>query len=184
MRRSLPAVVLVAVAVLLAAAGAVSAAQVEELETSTAAVSVELDKSNVTAGPGERVSFKSVLRNTGDQPISGLIAHLNVLSSDPDVYVDPEDWSPRRTQFLDELPAGQSTQLSWDVQAVTAGPLILFVAVTLPHTNEVVASGQLKMMVEGQREVDAAGVLPLVVGVPSAVLVLLGLVGLRRRRFR
>jgi hypothetical protein len=109
---------------------------------------------------------------------------LNVLSSDPDVYVDPEDWSPRRTQFLGELPAGQSSQLTWEVQAVTAGPMILYVTVTQAGTSDVAVSGQLHMTVQGRREVDAGRVLPLVVGVPATVLVLLALAGLRRRRPR
>jgi hypothetical protein len=40
------------------------------------------------------------------------------------------------------------------------------------------------MTVSGKREVQAANAIPLVVGVPAFVLVLLGLVGLRARRLR
>ena len=173
---------LLAAAMPMAASGAVPSAQARQPDAPLAVVSVELSREAVSAEPGEKISFESTVRNTGDRPLSGLIAHLNILSSDPGVYVDPEDWSARRTLFLDDLPAGQATRLRWEVQAVTAGPMILFVAVTRPRTRDVAVSGQLQLAVGGQRVVNAGGVLPLVAGVPAAVLLLLGLTRVRRRR--
>lgn len=143
---------------------------------------VELDKEAIDAGPGERFTFQSTVRNTGDAPSSDLVAHLNILTTDPDVYVDPEDWSAQRTQYLDELPAGQATRLSWNVQAVTSGPLILYVAVTDPAADSVIASGPLQLTVAGQRVVDSGGALPLVTLMPAIVLALLGAALARRRR--
>lgn len=172
----------VAVALPLAAAAAVPSAA--KPTTDSSPVVVELDRTKVDAGPGEKITFESTVRNTGDQPLSGLIAHLNILTSDPDVYVDPEDWSASRTQYLDELPPGESTRLSWTVQAVTSGPLILYVAVTDPATATVTASGPIDMTVGGQRVVNSGGVLPLVLWMPAGVLALLGTTFVRRRRHR
>jgi hypothetical protein len=148
------------------------------------AVTVELDTDRADAGPGERLSFVSTVRNTGDHEVTGLVAHLNILTTDPDVYVDPEDWSPRRTQYLDVLAPGDTADLSWNVQAVTSGPLILFVSVTSLDGDQVVSSGPLRMTVHGQRVVDSTRVLPLVMWTPAAVLVLLGATLVRRRRHR
>lgn len=147
-------------------------------------VSVELDRTVINAGPGEEFTFTSTVRNIGDRPVSGLIAHLNILTSDPDVYVDPEDWSPRRTQYLGELAAGQFTRLTWDIQAVTAGPLIMYVAVTRPGSDDVTVSGPVELTVHGQRVVDAGGVFTLALSVPTAVLGLLALALARRRKHR
>jgi hypothetical protein len=158
--------------------------QAESPAVAAVAVTVELDRDAANVGPGEKVRFESTVRNTGDQPLSALVAHLSIFASDPDVYVDPEDWSPRRTQFINELAAGEETQLQWEVQAVTAGPLVLYVGVSQPGTDEVAASGLLRMTVGGQREVNAANALPLVLGMPALVLVLLGLAGIRQRRRR
>jgi hypothetical protein len=148
------------------------------------AVTVELDTDRADAGPGERLSFVSTVRNTGDQEITGLVAHLNILTTDPDVYVDPEDWSPRRTQYVDVLAPGDTAEVSWNVQAVTSGPLILFVSVTSLDGDRVVSSGPLRMTVHGQRVVESTRVLPLVLWTPAAVLVLLGATLVRRRRHR
>jgi len=147
-------------------------------------VVVALDRDDVAATPGQKISFESTVRNTGDRPLHGYVAHLNILSTDKSVYVDPEDWSPKRTQFLDEIPPGGSTTLSWDVRAVTSGPILLFVSVTSPTAGTVSSSDPLNMTVGGRRVVNAGGVLPLVLWMPAGVLALLGATSVRRRRLR
>jgi hypothetical protein len=161
-----------------------SAAAVErraDQPVSDSPLSVVLDTTDLEVGPGQKVEFTSTVRNTGEQPVGDLVAHVAILTSDADVYVDPEDWSPRRTQYVDRLDAGKEATLSWDVQAVTAGPVILYVAVTDPGSDTVAVSGPLYMQVTGRREVNSEDAFPLVAGVPAAVLLMLGLTGVRRR---
>lgn len=184
MKRAAACIVLLMALLAIGLASAAPVVAARQTQARPSPITVELDKSLITAGPGEKIIFKSTVLNTGDEPISGLIAHVNILSSDPDVYVDPEDWSPRRTQFLEELSPGDDAVLTWDVQAVTAGPLVLYVAVTQPESNAMAVSGPLLMTVGGRRVVDSGGVFPLVVGMPAAVLTLIGLAGVRSRRRR
>jgi hypothetical protein len=148
-------------------------------------VTVTLDRPSVSTSLGQSFGFASTVRNAGDGQLTGLIAHLNVLSVDPDVYVDPEDWSSRRTQFLAPLAPGASVDLPWRVQAVNSGELVVYVAVTAEDgADPVVASGPLRLTVTEQRTVNAGGVLPLAVAMPAAVLVLMGAAARRRRRRR
>lgn len=177
----LPAFLLAALALLsLAAQPAVGASSA----TADGGVVVELDQSRADAGPGEKLSFVSTVRNTGDVPLEGYVAHLNILTTDESVYVDPEDWSPKRTQYLDTLAPGDSAEFTWEVQAVTSGPLILYVSVTSPDSDVVTSSGPLNLTVGGQRAVDSATVMPLVLWMPAGVLVLLAGAFARRRRHR
>ncbi len=149
------------------------------------AVSVDLDRPTVSTSIGGRFSFASTVRNDGDQPMSGLIAHLNVLSTDPAVYVDPEDWSTNRTQFLDALPAHSATRLTWDLQAVNVGHFVVYVTVTTQHgADEVTASKALRAAVAAQRTLNPNGIVPLAAAIPVTVLVLMGFTVRRRRRLR
>jgi uncharacterized membrane protein len=167
-------------AAVMASAGGASAGA----EAGGLPVTVTLDRDAVDAGPGEKVSFESTIENTGSEPLADLVAHMNILTTDPSVYVDPEDWSAERTQYLDELGPGESATLSWSVQAVTSGPLLLFVSVTSPTSDAVSSGGPIKFTVGGQRVVNAGGVLPLVVWMPAGVLALFGATLVRRRRHR
>jgi hypothetical protein len=112
-------------------------------------VTVALDRSSGTAGPGEKLAFVSTITNTGDTEVRDLTAHLNILTTDADVYVDPEDWSPRRTQYVDVLAAGDTVELDWDVQAVTSGPLVLYVSVSDGTSDQVETSGPFRLTVQG-----------------------------------
>jgi hypothetical protein len=150
-----------------------------------AAASVQLDRTTVSTSIGQRFGFTSTVRNDSDQAKSGLVAHLNVLGLDPDVYVDPEDWSSQRTIYLDPLPAHASTRLAWTVQAVNSGRLVIYVTVSAQQgTDAVAASNTLRLAVAQQRTVDAGGILPLAVAMPTTVLLLLGFAARRRRRLR
>jgi hypothetical protein len=153
--------------------------------TGAADISVELDRTELSTSIGQRFGFTSTIRNNSDEPMEGVVAHLNVLGLDPDIYVDPEDWSSDRTQFLDPLPAHESARLTWEVQAVSPGDLAIYVTVTRQEgVDDVTASKALRVSVAQARKLNAAAAAPLVIGMPAGVLVLLVLATLRRRRRR
>jgi hypothetical protein len=170
---------LLALAALTISSGAASAATPDQ---SPAEMSVTLDQNSVAVGTGQGFEFRSTITNLTGQPLTSVIAHLNIVSTNGDVYVDPEDWSSDRSQYVDTLPAGATHELTWNVRAVTTGELILYVAVTTSSggTN-VVASQPLHATVTATRTIDAAGVLPIALGVPAALVICLG-AAVRRRR--
>ena len=57
----------------------------------TSPVSVQVDPTTVSTSIGQRFRLTSTVRNDSDRAVSGLVAHLNVLGLEPEVYVDPED---------------------------------------------------------------------------------------------
>jgi len=146
-----------------------------------AAITVSLDSPPVTTGVGHRFTFTTTVANTGASAVSDLVAHLNVLSDDPGTYVDPEDWSSHRTQYLPAIPPNGEQKLTWSVQAVNSGNLTVFVSVLPRHeSGTVVTSPPLRVSVGQRRTLNSKGALPLTLGIP----VLIGLVGLGVRRRR
>jgi len=146
-------------------------------------VSVTLDRSQRETAVGDRFTFTSTIRNDTGHELTGLVAHLGVFSTLPQVYVDPEDWSPHRTAFLPPIPAHETRQVEWQVQVVNEGEFVLYVAVTTTSgPTDVVGSPSLRLTSTRQQSLDAGGVLPVVLGVPALFGALLVLVALRRRR--
>jgi hypothetical protein len=187
MRRIAVGVTLAAAALLAPVAGAAATAAPRDLPSSAspAAVSVEIRPTRISTTIGTDLRFVSVLRNDGDQPVPGLVAHLNVFSLDPDTYVDPEDWSASRTRYLPALPAGGSNQIDWTIQAVNSGRFVIYVAVSAEQGSDLVtASNVLRMSAAARRTIDAGGVVPIAVAVPGGVLVLMAVAAGRRRRLR
>jgi len=151
---------------------------------SQAAVSVTNDRMAITTKLGQRFTFHSRIENRGSTSARDLVAHLNVVDLTGHTYVDPEDWSSRRTRYLRPIPPGGSAALSWPMNAVNAGTIGLYVAV-LPRSGAPVrptTSSALRLHVEDRRTLNSGGVLPLALGLPAALgLLALGVRASRRR---
>jgi hypothetical protein len=147
-------------------------------------VSVAVNHPRIATKLGTKFSFRSTVTNTTAQPVSGLIAHLNVLSLRRGTYVDPEDWSSNRTRYLETIPAGGSTDVAWPMQAVNDGEFAVYVAVVNANgaSRPPITSPTVHLAVARRRSLNAGGVLPLAFGVPAAVgLLAFGVRTYRRR---
>jgi hypothetical protein len=144
-------------------------------------LTVRLDRATVSTKIGEKFHFTTTVRNLESEPVPGVVAHLNIVSLDPSVYVDPEDWSSHRTRYLGTLPAGGSRRVDWGVQAVNSGRFVVYVAVVDRNgAGSVTASNPLVATVAQKRRLNSGGVVPLALGIPG--LLALGFVLMRRRR--
>jgi hypothetical protein len=76
-------------------------------------ITVTVDRTAISTSLGHKFTFRSVIANHGAATARDLIAHLNVLSLRKGTYVDPEDWSSHRTQYLKAIPAGGSATTTW-----------------------------------------------------------------------
>lgn len=147
------------------------------------AVSVDVDPTLVKTELGRDFALRSTITNRGSRPAVGLVAHLNILSLRPGLYVDPEDWSESRTRYLAPIPAGGSTTLTWTVTAVNSGTLGVYVAV-FPSSGvgRPVTGPTLRADIAERKTIDASGIVPIALGVPALLGAVAVGIRLRRRR--
>ena len=137
-------------------------------------VSISLDSKTVKTG--DSITFDTVVTNTGAQQSPPVIVAMNIinLNKQGDV-VDPEDWSPQRTQYIDSLASGESITLPWEVNAILDGDFMVYlVAIAHPQNAEgsgqVIASPGLHMTVTKFTSLNPSGVIPYVIGVPIVLV--------------
>jgi hypothetical protein len=151
-----------------------------------ATVSVTNDRTAVATRLGHKFTFHTRIENPGPAPARGLVAHLNVVDLTGHTYVDPEDWSSRRTRYLSPIPPGGSTTLAWRLNAVNAGTVGVYVA-ALPRSGAPVppATGPtVRVAIRDRRTLNSGGIVPLALGIPGAVGLLALSVRSSRRRSR
>jgi hypothetical protein len=151
---------------------------------STDSVVVTNDRSRVSTELGRSFSFRSTIANRSSVATEPLVAHLNILSVRPGVYVDPEDWSGDRTRYIGSLPANGTRELVWEIQAVNDGSLAAYITV-LPQDDvgrPPVSGPAVRISVAKRTTLNSGGILPLAIGIPLALGLLAGGVHLRRRR--
>jgi hypothetical protein len=149
-------------------------------------IAVAVDRTDISTSLGRKFEFRTTITNHGAAPADDLVAHLNVLSLDGSVYVDPEDWSSHRTRYLAAIPAGGSITLTWKLQAVNSGRIGIYVAV-LPRSGAPrppTTGATVRVSIAKRRTLNSGGILPLAVGVPLLLGGLTAALRLRRRAGR
>jgi hypothetical protein len=146
-------------------------------------VELALSRARVSTRLGDGFDFGSTIRNVGTTTLPSLVAHLNIVSLTKGVYVDPEDWSSQRTHYLASLRPGQSTRVSWKVESVNGGDFAIYVVVLPdrdPSSSTLAVSPALDLHVTERKTLNSGGVLPLALGIPGFLGLLI--LGLRFRR--
>ncbi|MEW6030930.1 MAG: ABC transporter permease subunit [Chloroflexota bacterium] len=99
---------------------------------------ISIDMSYGLVKTGDKVEFNTVVTNAGSSASPPLIVAMNIINLDAsgDV-VDPEDWSPQRTQYLEALGPGESAELAWIINTILEGDYMVYmVIIPAPESKE------------------------------------------------
>lgn len=181
--------IVVLVCLLAAAAGAKSAlAQDTASATATSPIAIvptiEVQKLKTT----DSIFFDTVVTNHGTEASAPIIVAMNIINLDKEGdVVDPEDWSPQRTQYIDQLAPGEAVSLPWRVNAILDGDYIVYM-VAMPQpadtesTSQAVASKGIHLTVAAYTRLNPGGVLPYALAGPAILSLALMIVTQRRNR--
>jgi azurin len=162
--------------------------QKEQPANTAPPLQISVDLAYQTVKNGDAIFFDTVVTNLLAEESPPTIVAMNIINLDREGdVVDPEDWSPERTQYLGRLAPGQSATLSWRVNAIVDGNYVVYM-VAMPQpagseaTSQAAASRAIHLTVKPFTRLNPRGILPLTLGTP----IVLGLatfltVALRRR---
>lgn len=141
-----------------------------------------------TVKTGDAVEFDTEIVNITPAGLQSTTVAMNIINLDQEGdVVDPEDWSPERTQYIETLASGEASSLSWTVNAILDGDYLIYMVATpkplaKDTTSQVVASKAIHLTVTPFTRLNPAGVLPIVLGIPAAMAALIGVIFWARRR--
>jgi hypothetical protein len=174
------------IACVLGAFGAAPARAQEAVMAPPLKVSISMTDSTVRAGG--TILFQTVVTNDHAESSRPVIMAMNIINLNAQgEVVDPEDWSPHRTQYIEPLAPGQTTSLEWRVNAILDGEFMVYmVAIPAPASSETtsqpVASSGIHLTVTPYTKLNPGGVLPYAIGGPLVLVVVIFFVYRHRRR--
>jgi len=149
---------------------------------------IDIDMDYTVVKTGDKVEFNTLVTNNDSEVSPPLIVAMNVINLDAkgDV-VDPEDWSPQRTQYIDSLGPGESTNLGWIINTILDGDYMVYMVLipapsSTESTSQPIASSGIHLTVTPFTRLNPGGVLPYVIGAPLLLMVVIILVYRRRRQ--
>ena len=147
-------------------------------------ISIDLDYKKVRMG--DDFEFGTVVTYNGTEESSPMVVAMNIIDLTGEV-VDPEDWSPQRTQVIEPLEPGESASHTWEVNAIIQGNYIVYMVV-IPDpgdpklTSQPVSTSGIHLTVTPVTRLNPRGVLPFAAGIPIGLMLTAGLLGWVRRR--
>jgi len=151
------------------------------------AITVDMDHRIVKTG--DSIEFETVVTNTGSSESPDLVVAMNIVNLGSGDPVDPEDWSPERTQSIDPLEPGGSATSPWTVDAILDGDYMVYMVV-VPNpdgprsTSQPVTSSGIHLSVAKFIRLNPQGVLPIALAMPIVLtLCMFGLRWIRRSRY-
>jgi hypothetical protein len=130
----------------------------------------------------DSIFFDTAVINHGTEPSPPVIVAMNIINLDKEGdVVDPEDWSPQRTQYIEQIAPGESVTLPWRVNAILDGDYIVYM-VAMPQpagldvTSQAVASKGIHLTVAAYTRLNPGGVLPYALAGPIVLSLALGVV--------
>lgn len=165
---------------------ATAAARTVPAVAETPPITIETDMESAVVKTGDEIEFTTLVTNDGTVPTPDLTVAMNIINLNKSDPVDPEDWSPERTQHVDPLEPGESAEQSWTVEGILDGNYMVYMtAIVKPGTPEettlpVTGTG-VHLTVQPFQSTNPAGVLPVAIGMP---LILILVAFLLRRYWR
>jgi ABC-2 type transport system permease protein len=159
-----------------------------EQSNSPEALQISIDRRYEVTKTGDEFDFKTIVKNNDPRRQSGpLVVAMNIINLGSGQPVDPEDWSPERTQAVSSLEPGQTSELTWTIESILKGDYLAYMVVSpkpvgSTSTSQPVASSAIHLTVKPHTRLNPGGILPLAIGTPAALTVVwLGLRAARRR---
>jgi hypothetical protein len=122
---------------------------------------------------GNDLHFQSVITNTGDQPVEGLVAWISLVEVTPDHEqpMDLEDWSALKAVTGAKLAPGASLETDWPMRLIQQGDYRVVVSVTTRNQQAVKTSPTVEFHVMQKPMVQSSRILPVALGIPVFLIV-------------
>lgn len=149
---------------------------------------ITVDETAYVVPNGTPILFQTKVKNNDTEASPPLIIAMNIinLSKEGDV-VDPEDWSPQRTQYLEAVKPGETISHDWRVNTILKGDYMIYM-VLIPQpasendTSWPLTSAGIHVIVNVDLSANPSGVTPYAIGMPVILLGAIIFINRYRRR--
>ena len=130
---------------------------------------------------GDYVTVAARIENTSDQAVSDVTTYLSLVNTADKLPVDLEDWSAEKGLYVGVIESGQALPLDWKIHFVKPGHYALTVVALVAGREMPAVSPVVYFRVEPKNSLDPGHILPVALGMPVVLGLLLLLLNYRRR---
>jgi hypothetical protein len=146
------------------------------------AVSIRILSQNTLSGvAGDFVTVQGQITNTGTTTLTDITTYLSLVDTGTKLPVDLEDWSAEKGLYIGSINAKQTLPLSWKIHFVKSGTYSLIIVAEAGSSEVPQVSTITHFNVAPKKNLNPGQVLPVALGTPIILLVILFLLSYRRK---
>lgn len=130
---------------------------------------------------GDYVTVKAQITNTGEKPLNDVTTYLSLMDRDNKMPVDLEDWSVEKGLYIETIESKQTLPLEWKIHLIKAGSYTLLILAVTPSSPIPLVSTIIPFTVAPKRNLNPGHVLPVALGTPLVLILILSLLSYKRR---
>lgn len=130
---------------------------------------------------GDYVTVKAQISNIGNKPLNDITTYLSLMDRDNKMPVDLEDWSVEKGLYIETIEAQQALPLEWKIHLIKSGSYSLLILAVTPSSPIPPVSVITQFTVTPKRNLNPGHVLPVALGAPLLLTLILLLLSYKRR---
>jgi hypothetical protein len=153
------------------------------MATEPKSVEINLERPTGTMKMGDTPAFIGTVKNIGRQPLKGLVVYLSLVSlkSGDEHPVDLEDWSAQKAVRINQLLPGEINTQKWGMRLIQSGRYGIALTVVDPQKKRPIVSDLMSFEISPKPTLSSSRILPIAIGEPLLILILLGTIRVVRR---
>lgn len=136
-------------------------------------ISVSIEGSASSLVLGGDLELAITVANNGSEASPPLIVHLDITEPTSTGSVDPEDWTATLSKQVGVIDAGDTAVVDWRLQPISGGDFVIYAVAISPGLDDLASSDLAAVNVVSKRSLNPGGILPVAIGVPGLVALLL-----------
>ncbi len=130
---------------------------------------------------GDYVTVQGQIQNTGKSALNDVTTYLSLVDNQNKLPVDLEDWSAEKGLYIGSIDPGATLPLIWKIHFVKAGNYSLIIVAEAASSSVPQVSTITHFDVAPKKNLNPGQVLPVALGTPVVLIILMFLVSYRRR---
>lgn len=139
-------------------------------------------QSALSGTAGDYVNVTGSIANITTTAIANITTYLSLVDNQTKMPVDLEDWSAEKGLYIGSVAGGQQLPLNWKIHFVKAGDYSLIIVAETAGQRDPIVSTITNFHVNPKRNLNPGQVLPVALGMPLVVLLLISALYYRRQK--
>jgi len=147
-------------------------------------ITASIDPPIIQANMGDKITYVGTITNNSDRAVTNIIAYISLanVTQGRESPMDLEDWSANKAIKVDTIPPHGTYKGQWPMRLIDSGSYVAYITVVDKNDNTPISSSMSRLEIKRVLRLNPNNVLPVAVGEPMIIGVILTFIVIRRRK--